>query len=30
MANLITWMQAFGDEQGVVWSEPNPYAEAAE
>jgi len=25
MADLITYMQAFGDENGVRWSEPNPY-----
>jgi hypothetical protein len=25
MADLISYIQAFGDEQGVRWSEPNPY-----
>lgn len=24
MAALITWLTAYGDERGVVWSEPNP------
>ncbi len=25
MADLITFIQAYGDEKGVRWSEPNPY-----
>ena len=25
MADLITFIQAWGDERGVNWSEPNPY-----
>lgn len=26
MADLITWMQQWGDERGVVWSEPTEQA----
>jgi hypothetical protein len=29
MAALITWLRAYGDEQGVVWSEPHPDERAA-
>ena len=29
MANLITYMQAFGDEHGVRWSEPHQEGRAA-
>lgn len=29
MADLITYMMAFGAEHGVLWSEPNPYERAA-
>lgn len=25
MADLITFIQAYGDQHGVQWSEPNPY-----
>lgn len=27
MANLITWLYAFGSEYGVQWSEPDPTGE---
>lgn len=29
MADLITWVQAWADEQGVQFSEPNPYERGA-
>lgn len=29
MADLITWIQAWGDEQGIRWSEPHPDERAA-
>lgn len=29
MADLITFIQAWGDEQGIVWSEPHPDERAA-
>ena len=25
MADLIEWIQSYGDQHGVVWSEPSPY-----
>jgi hypothetical protein len=25
MRDLMTWMEVYGAEHGVVWSEPNPY-----
>jgi hypothetical protein len=29
MADLITWIMAWGDEQGIRWSEPHPDERAA-
>ncbi len=29
MADLITFIMAYGDERGVAWSEPNPYEATA-
>jgi hypothetical protein len=28
MRDLMDWMDAYGAEHGVVWTEPNPYEEA--
>lgn len=29
MSDLISWIRAYGDEQGITWSEPNPYDRGA-
>ena len=29
MADLITWIMAYGDEQGIRWTEPHPDERAA-